>query len=449
MPAQKGEAMDRIAPRAVATAGRTLRDAELWATMASLLGGVYPHLALTTIGSLIGEGGWSLTVGDEPSPELAELLAGCRTAHDQALDIRTRALAHIASHANTNGQGQPVIVFNAALRPRSGTVWIHHDWPGPGVRGIAVLDEWDRLVQPALDDVVRNPDGSIAGAWVGWPARDVPSVGYRTFHLVPESVTPRRDQLPVAEISRPPYCQPEPPPPTSAAELEPPPVDPPLRVQPASRQTGHLPQSFSLLNLQPADSVIATRVSLTADGVIRVLLREVAGQHCRAELRLFVPFPDNVQTVDLAPRQLATVTGLAEPPAWAGPGPALAPTPDPAEPATDRDNPSQPSDLAVTIPDGGITLVPGSGARLDVTVTGPDDGPVTVQALAPCTLWPLLVRWEQYGTLTEGKFTTGFDLAAAPNASPVRGWIAIRAGRPGQDFSAPRPVGVTVTALDE
>src|SRR5262245_21953275 len=286
--------MDRIAQRAVAAAERTLRDAELWATMASLLGGQYPHLKLTTIGSLIGESGWSLPLDDDPTPQLVELLAGCRTAHEQASEIRTRALAHIASHTETNRQGQPVIVFNAAPVPRSGMVWLHHEWPGPGIRGIAVLDEWDRVVRPALDDVVRRPDSSIASAWIGWAAKDVPSVGYRTFHLVPESVTPDEpapgELAPTAPSSQPSPC----------------PTEPPLRVQLASRQTGHLPASFSLLNLQPTDRVGITRISLTADDAIRILLRELVGQHCRVELRLFVPFPDDVQAIELGPRQLVT-----------------------------------------------------------------------------------------------------------------------------------------------
>ena len=405
--------MDRIAQRAVAAAERALRDAELWATMASLLGGQYPHLELTTIGSLIGESGWSLPLGDDPTPELAELLAGCRSAHEQATEIRTRALAHIASHADTNRQGQPVIVFNAAPMPRSGTVWLHHEWPGPGVRGIAILDEWDRLAQPAMDEVIRNPDGSIASAWIGWAARDVPSVGYRTFHLVPEAVAPRpAEPLPAAQSaqsSQPPPCAAEPP---AAISFEPgsPPVDSPLRVQLASRQTGHLPASFSLLNLQPAGSVSIARLSLTADDAIRILLREVGGQHCRVELRLFVPFPDDVQAIELAPRQLVTVTGVAEPPAWAGPGPALSPALSPAQdPEPDlAEAGAGAGDLQVAGLPGAVRLAPGEHAQLPISVTGAGDGPITVQVVSPCALWPLLPRWSQHSTLHNGTASVNF-----------------------------------------
>jgi hypothetical protein len=470
MPGQKGDAMDRIAQRAVAAAERALRDAELWATMASLLGGQYPHLELTTIGSLIGESGWSLSLGDDPTPELAELLAGCRSAHEQASEIRARALAHIASHADTNRQGQPVIVFNAAPMPRSGTVWLHHEWPGPGVRGIAILDEWDRLARPAMEEVVSNPDGSIASAWIGWAARDVPSVGYRTFHLVPESVTPRQaEPAPTAQSSRPPPCATEPP---SDESLEPrsPPADSPLRVQLASRQTGHLPASFSLLNLQPAGSVSIARLSLTADDAIRILLREVGGQHYRVELRLFVPFPDDVQTIELAPRQLVTVTGVAEPPAWAGPGPTLSPTQDPElslaassalSPAAGPADELAPDDAAagagraidlrveIALPPGAVRLAPGEHAQLPISVTGTGDGPITVQAVAPCALWPLLPHWRQHGILRKGTASVSFDLAAPSTAAPASGWIAVRAGRAGQGFGQPQPATVTVTATTE
>jgi hypothetical protein len=446
MPGQKGDAMDRIARRAVAAAERALRDAELWATMASLLGGQYPHLELTTIGSLIGESGWSLSLGDDPTPELADLLACCRNAHEQASEIRTRALTHVASHADTNRQGQPVIVFNSAPMPRSGTVWLHHEWPGPGVRGIAVLDEWDRLARPAMDEVVRNPAGSIASAWIGWAAKDVPSVGYRTFHLVPESVTPRQEvPVPAAQPSRQPLCASEPP---SDWSLEP--RISPLEVQLASRQAGHLPASFSLLNLQPAGNVGIARISLTADDAIRILLREVGGQHCRVELRLFVPFPDDVQAIELAPRQLATVTGVAEPPAWAGPGPTLSPAAGPAEQLASDDaggNADTAVDLRVDValsPDT-VRLVPGEHAQLPISVTGAGDGPITVQAVAPCALWPLLPHWRQYGILHNGTAAVNFDLAAPSTAARVEGWIAVRAGRAGQGFGPPRPATVTVT----
>lgn len=460
--------MDRIAQRAVAAAERALRDAELWATMASLLGGQYPHLELTAIGSLIGESGWSLSLGDDPTPELAELLAGCRSAHERASEIRALALAHIASYADTNRQGRPVIVFNAAPMPRSGTVWLHHEWPGPGVRGIAILDEWDRLARPAMDEVVQNPDGSIASAWIGWAARDVPSVGYRTFHLVPESVTPQQDEpAPTAQSSRPPPCVTELP---SGEALEPrlTPADSPLRVQLASRQTGHLPASFSLLNLQPAGSVSIARISLTADGAIRILLREVGGQHCRVELRLFVPFPDDVQAIEFAPRQLVTVTGLAEPPAWAGPGPSLSPAQDPElaltaspalgpQPSSAADPVGQLTpgdataragsamDLQVAALPGALRLAPGERARLPISVTGAGDGPITVQAVAPCALWPLLPHWRQHGVLHNGTASVNFDLAAPSTAAPASGWIAVRAGRAGQGFGPPQPATVTVT----
>ncbi|HKE50804.1 MAG TPA: hypothetical protein VKE25_04790 [Actinomycetes bacterium] len=476
--------MDRIAQRAVAAAERTLRDAELWATMASLLGGQYPHLELTTIGSLIGESGWSLPLDDDPTPQLVELLAGCRTAHEQASEIRTRALAHIASHTETNRQGQPVIVFNAAPVPRSGMVWLHHEWPGPGIRGIAVLDEWDRVVRPALDDVVRRPDSSIASAWIGWAAKDVPSVGYRTFHLVPESVTPWPDnpaqgepeqgehahgeQAPATQSSRPPPCASEP----SETSLEPgsPPVDPPLRVQLASRQTGHLPASFSLLNLQPAGSVAVVRISLTADDAIRILLQEISGQQCGVELRMFVPFPDDLQVIELAPHQLVTVTGVAEPPAWAGPGPTLSPAQDrelgpaaspglnagpssaagPAgqlEPDDAAAEVSSASDLqaAVTLPLGEVRLAPGQRASLPISVTGSRDGPITVQAVAPYALWPLLPQWHWHGVLHNGTATVDFEISVPTAAVPADGWIAVRAGRPGRGFGEPRPATLTVT----
>jgi hypothetical protein len=304
MPGQKGDAMDRIAQRAVGAAERALRDAELWRPW-RLLGGQYPTSS-SPPSALDRRERLVLPLGDDPTPELAELLAGCRSAHEQATEIRLgrwptspRTPIRIAGPTGDRLQRSP--------DARSGTV-CSTTRARSRVRGIAILDEWDQLAQPAMDEVVRNPDGSIASAWIGWAA-DVPSVGYRTFHLVPESVIPQHDEpAPTVRPNRPSPCATEPP---SAVSLElgSSSADSPLRVQLASRQTGHLPASFSLLNLQPAGSASIARMSLTADDAIRILLRELGGQHCRVELRLFVPFPDDVQAIEPAPRQLVTVTG--------------------------------------------------------------------------------------------------------------------------------------------
>jgi hypothetical protein len=197
-------------------------------------------------------------------------------------------------------------------------------------------------------------------------------------------------------------------------------------------------------------------MSLTADDAIRILLREVGGQHCRVELRLFVPFPDDVQAIELAPRQLVTVTGVAEPPAWAGPGPTLSPAQDPelspaagpAEQRTQGDDAAVAGsaiDLRVEALPGTVRLAPGEHAQLPISVTGTGDGPITVQAVAPCALWPLLPRWRQNGILHNGTASVSFDLAAPSTATPADGWIAVRAGRAGQGFGQPQPANVTVT----
>ncbi|MCI0686967.1 MAG: hypothetical protein L0Y54_06995, partial [Sporichthyaceae bacterium] len=438
--------MDQIASRAVATAERALREAELWATMATLLGGQYPHPALVAAGSLVGEGGWSLSLGDALTPELVELLASCRAAHDQAAEVRDRSFAHIASHIKTRGQDQPVLVFNGAPAPRSGMVWIRHRWTEPGIRSVAVLDEWDRQANPNLDYAERHPDGGLAGGWVGWRVHDVPPVGYRIYHLVNERIVARREPAhrPGRPIENaPPPAEPEPPP----AEPEPPPTEPEpprepdpiadtpsLRAYPTGRHDGHLPPSFSLLSVQPAGQIGLTRVSLTADGAIRILVREVAGRHCRAEIRLFVPFPDEVQALEMSPRQLATVTGVAEPPAWASPGPALGPPAESAEPIWVR---PPVASLAVATAPGGVAVDVGSSTRLPVHVTGADDGPVTVQVISPRALWPAVDGWRQHGVLLDGSATIEFELSIPPAIRPGPGWLAIRAGRPGQGFAAP------------
>jgi hypothetical protein len=156
-----------------------------------------------------------------------------------------------------------------------------------------------------MEDVTRHPEGSLAGATVIFDALDVPPVGYRTYWLVAQ---PWED---IASDFRPRGLQTEP--------------SVPLVAVLTDRHHGHLPHAAGLLQVQPDHDVILASLALTADGALVIRVRETAGRPCRAEVRLFVPVSSDPMTIDLAPGQTGTLTGVVEVAAWAPRGPLLGP----------------------------------------------------------------------------------------------------------------------------
>src|SRR4029453_13631325 len=129
-------------------ARRMLSEAEKWATLASLVGGQYPHHLLEHLNAeLAGAPG----------------LAPAKEAGEGAADGRSRSLGHPPSHIRTEGEGsRAIVVFNGLSWPRTDPVRARVAWPVPGTSAVAILDEWDRRVGGARDRR-RAPRGGGGG----------------------------------------------------------------------------------------------------------------------------------------------------------------------------------------------------------------------------------------------------------------------------------------------
>jgi hypothetical protein len=276
------------AARGRESASRMLADAELWATLGSLVGGQYPHALLARIRGQI--------TGDE---------AQTTEAYEVSEQIRDHSLARIVGFIRTEGEGRPLVVFNRLAEPRTDLVRFHAEWPEPGTNAVAVRDMWDRRVPTAVEDVVRHAEGSLAAATLLFEALDVPAVGYRTYRLL---ALPWED---MTSDFRPP-----------AAVID---VEHPLIATVADRHGGHLAPAGSLVQLDPADNVELLSLALSADGAVVMRVRETAGKGGRLQVRFFVELSSGPLRVSLRPRQTATLTGLPERVPWAPAGPLLGP----------------------------------------------------------------------------------------------------------------------------
>ncbi|KWX20833.1 alpha-mannosidase [Mycolicibacterium wolinskyi] len=142
-------------------------DAERFAVFAGLLGGAdYPQAALAKAWVQLAYGAHHDAItGSESDQVYLDLLTGWRDAWELGFTARDNALALLSEAVDGS-----TVVWNSLAHKRTDIVTVHLDEPFTG----AVLDsdgnEMDVLVEHG-------------GATVSWLARDVPSLGWRSFTL--------------------------------------------------------------------------------------------------------------------------------------------------------------------------------------------------------------------------------------------------------------------------
>src|SRR5262245_66625888 len=99
-----------------------LIEAEQWATLASLVGGQYPHHLLEHLNAALSN-----------APGLAQ----AKEAGERAADVRSRSLGHLTSHITTEGEGsRALVVFNGLSCPRTAPARPTPAWPPPGTSAL-------------------------------------------------------------------------------------------------------------------------------------------------------------------------------------------------------------------------------------------------------------------------------------------------------------------------
>jgi alpha-mannosidase len=159
-------------------------DAERFAVFAGLLGGTtYPHAALTKAWvQLVYGAHHDAITGSESDQVYLDLLTGWRDAWELGRSARDNALRVLSSAVDAD-----VVVWNPLTHKRTDVVHAHlPEASGP----VRVLD-WTGSPVPA--DVSR--DGRV----VSWVARDMPSLGWRSYRLEPADSAPTWQ--PVAGVS--------------------------------------------------------------------------------------------------------------------------------------------------------------------------------------------------------------------------------------------------------
>ncbi|MEV6108675.1 glycoside hydrolase family 38 C-terminal domain-containing protein [Streptomyces sp. NPDC051940] len=146
-------------------------DAEKLATIAALQGlGRYPDAALDKVWRQLAYGAHHDAItGSESDQVYLDLLGGWREAHDLAAGVRDTALAALTGRVDTRGDGVALVVTNTLSFPRSGVV------------SVPLPDGCGRVV----DDTGSPVPSAVERGVLHFLAQDVPSLGWRTWRLVP------------------------------------------------------------------------------------------------------------------------------------------------------------------------------------------------------------------------------------------------------------------------
>jgi alpha-mannosidase len=121
-----------------------------------------------------------------------DVLRGYNNSQHSADEIVQRSLDQISSQIDTRGEGFPVVVFNTLGWPRTDAAESDVDLGEPGFLDLALIDSEGQPVPVQFTDVSRYDDGGIKHAHFAFVARDVPALGFATYHVVPKtsSLTP-------------------------------------------------------------------------------------------------------------------------------------------------------------------------------------------------------------------------------------------------------------------
>jgi alpha-mannosidase len=168
-----------------------LLDAEKWSTLAAILGADYPEADLDLAWRQLVYGAHHDGItGSESDQVYLDLLAGWRESAALATTALDNATTYLASRVHAGGTGLAVTVFNSLAWPRDDILRVDVRFDEPGWHGVRLVDQAGEAISFLCEGVERDGLGALAGLTLIFLATAVPSVGYRTWRLVPAPDVP-------------------------------------------------------------------------------------------------------------------------------------------------------------------------------------------------------------------------------------------------------------------
>ena len=166
-----------------------MTNAEKFSTVDALLHGTfrnYPEERLKKAweAKIYPDHGWGGKGGESTD---AIFLSKFNESLSEAKSITDEALANIASKISTNPRkGIPVVVFNSLSWKRDDPVSFKIGFDPGKAMDIRLKDAEGKDVPVQLDDIEYYKDNSLKRANAIFVARNIPSIGYKTYYIIPE-----------------------------------------------------------------------------------------------------------------------------------------------------------------------------------------------------------------------------------------------------------------------
>jgi hypothetical protein len=178
-------AMSRIDLKIANRLGENLLvEAEMFATMANLLGAKYPEKALDKAWRqvLCGQHHDSIT-GTHNEISYVDLVTSYREILELGTDVLNRSLDYLGAGVDAGKEGKTLVVFNPLAWERTDVVRATVR-PG-GAAGFTLRDPKGRNVAFEVLSTERNSKGGIVAAEIQFLGEKLPSLGYRAYKVIP------------------------------------------------------------------------------------------------------------------------------------------------------------------------------------------------------------------------------------------------------------------------
>ena len=106
-------------------------------------------------------------------------------ARNDASDLLEGSLRRIASKINFKAGAVPVVIFNGLNWKRSDPVSCKYIFNKGEAFGLKIADQYQNQVEFQTDNRCYYDDGSLQSCTIKFVAKDIPSIGYRTFYIEP------------------------------------------------------------------------------------------------------------------------------------------------------------------------------------------------------------------------------------------------------------------------
>ncbi len=142
-----------------------------------------------------------LTSGTMVDKVYADTIRGYEFAKSLGDEMVEADLNAIASKIDTGAPGAvaseavPVVVFNSLGWTRADIAQVKIGFSEPGVNSVRMIAPSGQAVPVQFLEIEKYPDGGIKDATVAFIARDVPTMGYSLYQVVPERLQPPTGHL--------------------------------------------------------------------------------------------------------------------------------------------------------------------------------------------------------------------------------------------------------------